>query len=78
MSDCPECENAGFIYEPVEKPDEAGCEVVEWHRRTCRNWRHQSGPSLEEIAAAIREGREPPHSYLRTERIEIPEDEIPY
>jgi hypothetical protein len=56
MSDCPDCDNEGFVWAG------GGDEAPEIRIR-CTNWRHFKGPSLGEIAAAIREGREPPRPY---------------
>lgn len=65
MSDCPDCDNTGFTEEYAEMWDDSGRDVGYFYRLDCRNWRHNRGPSLEEIAAAIRKGREPPHSYTK-------------
>jgi hypothetical protein len=62
MSDCPECDNVGYIDEFVENLDDE--DTGTWYRRPCRGWRHRMRPTLEEIASALREGREPPHSHL--------------
>jgi hypothetical protein len=67
VSDCPDCDNAGFIEEYAEIWDDAGRDTGYWYRLDCRNWRHRCGPSLEEIARALREGRDPPHMYMLPE-----------
>lgn len=67
MSDCPDCDNTGFVEEYAEIWDEADRDVGYWYRRDCRNWRHRCRPTLGEIAAALREGRELPRGYMLPE-----------
>lgn len=71
MSDCPQCDNVGWTDEYAERWDADGNQVGSWYRLQCRNWRHRCRPTLEEIATALRNGMEPPHSYM------IPESDIP-
>jgi hypothetical protein len=59
LSDCPDCENEGFVW------CDGGEDEGPLLRVRCTNWRHGCGPSLKEIADAIREGREPPRPYRK-------------
>jgi hypothetical protein len=72
MSDCHDCDNAGFTWEFVESPED---ELEgEWHQVPCRNWRHRVRPTLHQIAAAYREGREPPSTYS----VAVADADIPF
>lgn len=53
MSDCPDCDNEGFVW--ADGGDDEPLMQVR-----CTNWRHRCLPTLDQIASAIRDGRELP------------------
>lgn len=56
MSDCPDCDNAGWIESYAESWDADGNEVGEFYWFKCDNWRHYVRPTLGEIASALKAG----------------------
>lgn len=62
MSECPDCDETGFLLEWEEDYDG---EPLHGHpiRVPCQNWRHSVRPSLEQIADCLKRGVEPPRTH---------------